>query len=195
MRSAVPLALARAVATDSAVISKYFDTLEECLQENKILNKPAVFFNCDETGMPLNPTCHKVIDKIGAKKPSYITGWTRSQISVLACSCAAGFVIPPFVIWDRKTLNPKLTEGEVPGTLYGLSHNGWMNSDLFFYWFNNHFLQYAPQTRPLILLLDGHSSHYCPAFIKLAAIIVFGLPPHTTHIAQPLDKVSIDRAY
>ena len=191
LRSAVPLALARAVATDSAVIDKYFDTLEECLRENQIMDKPSVIFNCDETGMPLNPTCHKVVDKVGAKNPSYITGGTRSQVSVLACSCAAGFVIPPFVIWDRKTLNPKLTDGEVPGTLYGLTHNGWMNSELFYHWFLNHFLQYAPQSRPMILLLDGHSSHYCPAFIKLAAeqsVIVFALPPHTTHFAQPLDK-------
>ena len=42
-----------------------------------------------------------------------------------------------------------------------------------------------------MLLLDGHSSHYSPLFIKLAAeksIVVIALPPHTTHIAQPLDK-------
>ena len=42
-----------------------------------------------------------------------------------------------------------------------------------------------------MLLLDGHSAHYCPATIKLAAenqIVVFVLPPHTTHIAQPLDR-------
>ena len=40
-------------------------------------------------------------------------------------------------------------------------------------------------------IIDGHSSHYSPATIKLAAenqIIVFVLPPHTTHIAQPLDR-------
>ena len=191
LRSAVPLSLARAMATDPAVVDRYFDILEESLRSNNILNKPAFIYNCDETGLPLNPPCHKVIDQRGAKNPSYVTGGDRSQITVLGCSCAAGFTIPPFVIFDRKTLNPKLTEGEVPGTLYGLSHNGWMNSELFYHWFLNHFLQYAPQSRPLMLLLDGHSSHYCPAFIKVAAeksIMVFALPPHTTHIAQPLDR-------
>ena len=48
-----------------------------------------------------------------------------------------------------------------------------------------------PRSRPLILLLNGHSSHYCPSTIRLAAengIILFALPPHTTHITQPLDK-------
>ena len=45
--------------------------------------------------------------------------------------------------------------------------------------------------RPLLLLMDGHSSHYNPEVITAAAeekIILFTLPPHTTHLAQPLDK-------
>ena len=47
--------------------------------------------------------------------------------------------------------------------------------------------------RPLLLLMDGHSSHYNPSTIKTAAaqqVILFCLPPHTTHIAQPLDVAS-----
>ena len=191
LRAAVPFSLARAMATDSEVLNKYFDMLEECLQHNKIFDTPGQIFNCDETGLPLNPMCLKVVDKVGSKNPSFITSGDKSQLTVLACCSAAGYAIPPFVIFDRKALNPKLTEGEVPGTLYGLSHNGWINSELFFHWFLRHFLDFAPPTRPLMLLLDGHSSHYCPATIKLAAenrIIIFALPPHTTHIAQPLDR-------
>ena len=43
----------------------------------------------------------------------------------------------------------------------------------------------------MILLMDGHSSHYCPAMIRMAAkekVILFTLPPHTTHLSQPLDR-------
>lgn len=123
--------------------------LEECLRQNDILDKPGNIFNCDETGLPLNPTCLKVVDKVGTKHPSYITSGSKSQITVLACTSATGYAIPPFVIYDRKTLNVNLTEGEVPGTLYGLSHNGWMNSDLFYHWFLRHFLEYVPRSRPL----------------------------------------------
>ena len=39
--------------------------------------------------------------------------------------------------------------------------------------------------------MDGHSTHYCPDLIKQAAtekVILFVLPPHSTHITQPLDK-------
>ena len=95
------------------------------------------------------------------------------------------------VIWDRKPLTPELTVGEVPGTVYGLSSNGWMDQELLDIWFRNHFLRYAPSVRPLLLLLDGHSSHYCPDTIRVAAqekVILFVSPPNTTHIAKPLDK-------
>ena len=43
----------------------------------------------------------------------------------------------------------------------------------------------------IVLLLDGHSSHICPETIRFTAeegIIVFTLPPNTTHVTQPLDK-------
>ena len=45
---------------------------------------------------------------------------------------------------------------------------------------------------PLLLLLDGHSSHYNPEFIHFPpqkGVIVFALPPNTTHLSQPLDRV------
>ena len=95
------------------------------------------------------------------------------------------------IIWARKTMRPELAVGEIAGTLYGLSEKGWMDSRLFHMWFRRHFLRYAPATRPLLLLLDGHTSHYCPDTINLAAeqgVIIFTLPPNTTHLAQPLDK-------
>lgn len=58
-------------------------------------------------------------------------------------------------------------------------------------WFDRHFLRYAPATRPILLFLDGHSSHFCPEALKLAQqeeIIMLALPPNTTHLTQPLDK-------
>ena len=54
---------------------------------NDVYDRPAHTFKCDETGMPLNPKCPKVVSELGAKKVRYS--------------------IPPFVIFDRKTLNPK----------------------------------------------------------------------------------------
>ena len=43
---------------------------------------------------------------------------------------------------------------------------------------------------PLLLLLDGHSTHYQPQLIRLArekGVLISCFPPHTTHEVQPLD--------
>ena len=99
--------------------------------------------------------------------------------------------MPPMVIYDRKTLHADMVKGEVGGTLFGLSQKGWIDQELFRLWFKYHFLRYIPPERPVILLMDGHSTHYCPETMVLAAkerVVVFALPPNTTHVSQPLDK-------
>ena len=112
-------------------------------------------------------------------------------MTVLACCSAGGYVIPPMVVFDRKTLKIEMTDCEVLGTMYGLSGSGWIDSELFDSWFRHHFLMHIPPVRPILLLLDGHSSHYSPSLVKKAAsegIVLFCLPPHSTHPTQPLDK-------
>ncbi len=99
-------------------------------------------------------------------------------------------IIPPIVIFDAKNLNHHWTADEIPGTKYGLSDKGWITSELFEGWLVEHFLEHAVSRRPLLLLLDGHSTHYQPEIIRLARnndVIMLYLPSHTTHETQPLD--------
>ena len=63
-----------------------------------------------------------------------------------------------------------------------------MKVKLFNLWLRKQLMQYAQARRLLLLLLDRYSF---PDTIKLAAensIIIFTLPPNTTHFTQPLDK-------
>ena len=111
-------------------------------------------------------------------------------MTVVGCANAIGQAIPPMIIYDPARLNPAWARDEVPGTKYGLSSNGWINTDLFEAWFLELFLENAVSARPLFLLLDGHSTHYQPQVICLAVehnCIILCLPPHTTHEAQRLD--------
>ena len=62
-----------------------------------------------------------------------------------------------------------MDEDSVPGTLFAFSPKGWIDTELFENWFFHHFLVYAPPVRPLLLLLDGHSSHYSPQLVNKAA--------------------------
>ena len=51
-------------------------------------------------------------------------------------------------------------------------------------------LEYKVSARSLLLLLDGHSTHYQPQSVRFAkehGTIMLCLPPHTTHEPQPLD--------
>ena len=48
---------------------------------------------------------------------------------------ATGQVLPPMVVFSGIRFNHELSEGEVPGTLYGMSDSGWMDSELFSNWF------------------------------------------------------------
>lgn len=65
-----------------------------------------------------------------------------------------------------------------------------MDSSLFISWFRNVFLVNCGQQRPVLLVMDNHDTHVSLDVIKIAAdnnVTLIGLPPHTTHILQPLD--------
>ena len=192
LRSPESVSHVRAIGTRREILQRYFDLLEETFTEYDLYDKPTAIFNMDETGMPLNPVPPKVLSRKGTHHPvTRVSADDKSRLTVVSCCNAAGYTIPPMVILDRKRLPPEFSIGEVPGTIYGLSSNGWMDSELFDLWFRHHFLAYAPPTRPVLLLLDGHSSHYNLITIEKAAkedVIMFCLPPHSSHINQPLDK-------
>ena len=194
LRTGERLPYVRMQSSTPRIINNYFDLLYDTLSSNNLLEKPCLIFNVDETGMPLDPPALKVVAPRGVKHSQVVSSGDKSQITVVGCCSAAGFAMPPMVVFYRMKLRPEHTEGQVEGTTYGLSKSGWIDTELFEIWFKNHFLAYAPALRPLLLILDGHSSHYQPSFIHSAAeeVIVFCLPPHTTHLTQPLDKGCFD---
>ena len=115
----------------------------------------------------------------GTKKVRYRQSGRKGQVTIVV-----RHAITPMVIFDAKRLNPAWTEGEFPGTKYSLSDSGWITSDLFEAWLCEHFIQHAVSARPLLLVLDGHSTHYQPQLLRVAKefdIIILCLPPHTTH--------------
>jgi len=117
--------------TQHSLCSSYLHLLECTLVDNKLLDKPSQIFNLDETGMPLDSLLPQVVVKCSMKNPSSVGSGDKSQVTVLACCNAAGYALPPFVIFDRMSLKPELTADEVPGTVYGLSKKGWIDGDLF----------------------------------------------------------------
>ena len=190
LRRADSTAHIRMDSVNKESIQHYYDLLETTLKEHNLQDCPGQIYNMDETGIPLDPRPPNIIVKRGQKKVRYRQSGKKEQISVIGCGNAAGQSIPPMVIFEGKYLNYEWTIGEVPGTTYGMSEKGWTDQQLFLYWLK-HFLHYANPQRPLLLLLDGHSSHFELASIEMACkkeVIILCLPPHTTHESQPLDS-------
>ncbi|XP_057310641.1 uncharacterized protein LOC130648605 [Hydractinia symbiolongicarpus] len=74
--------------------------------------------------------------------------------------------------------------------VYGKSDNGYMDEDLFFKWFTRLFVPKTKHLGKRILIIDGHGSHINLNLIDAAMenqVILYCLPPHTTHVLQPLD--------
>ena len=70
-------------------------------------------FNCDETGMPLNPKIFKVENKVSTKTPCNVAGNPKYtyNIMVLTCSSAPGYLLPHFVNFERKKKKKTHKEG------------------------------------------------------------------------------------
>ena len=62
------------MANDRDSIEQYYDLLEETLRSNEIFDDPTRIFNCDETGMPLNPKPLKVVSEVGNKTRAVLQG-------------------------------------------------------------------------------------------------------------------------
>ena len=67
-----------------------------------------------------------------------------------------------------------------------------MNDDVGLQCLRTGFLAHCGSARPQLVILDSHHSHEVLDMFVLAQkedVHVMGLPPHTTHALQPLDKV------
>ena len=102
----------------------YFDLLEETMKENKLDAKPGQIFNIDESAMPLDSKSPKVAFEKRYCDVSCLTNGDKALITTVACVSAAGFSLPPIVMWDRHLLSPELTIEEVPDIIYELSTKG-----------------------------------------------------------------------
>lgn len=83
---------------------------------------------------------------------------------------------------------PACSDGE-------MSKSGWSNSDIFKNYLTKHFLIHTGikegnNETPSLVLYDGHKSHVNMTLKEWAEkrnITLFVLPPHTSHLTQPVD--------
>ena len=94
------------------------------------------------------------------------------------------------IIFPKAFPGGKYTFKGLDNAVYAKSDSGWVDYKLFLEWVNKVFLQYTFPEHPILLFVDGHTSHMTLDVIDVACsngVILFCLPPHTTHALQPLD--------
>lgn len=87
----------------------------------------------------------------GSKKVRYRQGGKKGQVTMVACANAVGHAIPPMIVFDAKNLKHSWTNNEVPGSKYGVSDKGWINTDVFGGWLVEHFVVNAAPGLPLTI--------------------------------------------
>ena len=100
-------------------------------------------------------------------------------------------MVPPAVLFSGVNFNPEYSVGFPDNFYLGFTRNDWIETSQFYAWLTNHFVKYIPPLRPIAMLLDGHSPHidfYVVEFCTANGILLFRLPPHSSHALQSADR-------
>ena len=101
LRTADNLEHSRANALTRDVVDSYFDCLKVTLEQYNLVNAPRQLFNCDETFLPLNISCEKVVAGRNAKHVYAQSRGTSEYITLLCGASAAGVALPPMIIFSK----------------------------------------------------------------------------------------------
>lgn len=185
---------ARVTGTTTDTLKEWFKKLD--LPDIKHI-KPENRWNMDEAGIMEGQGLNGLVvgssqQKAIQKKQPGSKVWT----SFIECVSAVGRALDPLVIFKGKSVQQQWFPTDL--SLYDewrftATENGWTTNETALEWLKKVFI---PSTMPAVpgdprlLILDGHGSHETTLFMKLCFennIYLLFLPPHTSHVLQPLD--------
>lgn len=182
--------MSRLTGFNKVQVKKFFDLLRSELETKKF--SPKQIFNVDETGITTVQTPGKILARKGAKQVGRVVSGERGcTTTVVGAMSADGIYVPPMFLFKRKNINDRLLKNSPPGSIGFPSATGWIDCNLFVR-YPQHFIACVQpsESRPILLVLDGHCSHKSIEAIELARqnyITMLTIPPHTSHRLQPLD--------
>ncbi|KAJ6258128.1 hypothetical protein Dda_7043 [Drechslerella dactyloides] len=184
----------RAQCEDPKLISDWFQLIQATIAKYGIADDD--IYNFDETGfaMGIITTVTVVTGAETRDRAKLAQPGNREWATVIQGINAAGWAVPPFIILaGQYHLASWYTETNLPKDwVITLSDNGWTTNTIALAWVK-HFNQIsAPRCKSdyRLLVLDGHESHHSAAFelyCQEYKIITLCMPPHSSHLLQPLD--------
>ena len=145
------------------IVFEFYDTLEKVMLEKQFLSSQ--IWNLDESGFPTDAGRCKVIAPKGEVANKITSGAGHENITVLPACNASGKAIDRLVIFTGKSFQSSWKgKSPLPNTMYGVSDNGWMNTQVFHQWFEKFCSQVTE--RLLLIIYDEHLSHISISLIE-----------------------------
>jgi hypothetical protein len=200
------VSLAKLIEVNPKVVDDFFDKLEHIYESKGFDVKPHRIFNVDETGVALSDDASGLRVVGFRNKATQVIDFKQSSAHYMSAICTVGATleavkVPPYLVIKgardpgRRVLfgSDAPEEFEIPGIEYTMSESGFATAAAF-----GEYLRFFARTvnasaeDPVLLLLDGYAAHVTAETINTAAgmgVILFFLPPNSTHATQPLDAV------
>lgn len=183
----------RAKCEDPTIIRDWFRLVRNTIEKYGILEED--IYNFDETGFQMGViSTAKVITGANKGKPVSVQPGNREWVTVIDCISSYGYSVPPVIIFEGKVHQSTWYSDTLPSDwVIGVSENGWTDNELGLTWLEQVFEKHTVhRTKGVyrLLILDGHGSHLSPEFdlfCKEHSIITLCMPPHSSHLLQPLD--------
>jgi hypothetical protein len=184
----------RALCEDPVLIKGWFELVEQTKAKYGICDEDV--YNFDEAGFMMGKITTQLVVTASERRcrPKAVEPGNREWVTLIAAINAAGWSIPPFLIFTGKYhLSAWYEEAEIPRDwAIAVSDNGWTTNELGVEWLK-HFIKHTDGKvvgARRLLILDGHESHQSLKFQELCKennIYTLCMPPHSSHLLQPLD--------
>jgi hypothetical protein len=184
----------RAKCEDPKIIQGWFSLVRNTVAKYGILEQDIYNFNEAGFAMGVIATAKVVTSSEAKSHPKTIQPGNREWVSIIQGVNSYGWALPPFIIFKAQNHLSAWYEdlGLLDNWVITLSENGWTSNSIGYEWiqhFDRHTSTRTTRTYRL-LILDGHESHLSAQFQHYCAeqkIITLCMPPHSSHILQPLD--------
>ena len=183
------------MGANPTVISNWFSLLEEITTKFRILS-PCQIWSGDETGIQNVPKEVKVLGVKKIRTFQQVSGEQGETSTVLTFVNAAGQSVPPMIIHKGQRVQDTWRL-KAPGSMtLAATEKGYITKSRF-HEYGLAFIRYLKANgladKTNLLILDGHKSHLynLPFYEAMRAnnVEILTIPPHTSHIIQPLDSV------
>lgn len=173
-------------------IKQHFRDFQRCKEYWGILDED--IYNFDETGFQIGVTSGEqvIVPKdctvVYAADPD-----NKELITSVETVNYAGKKVPPMIIFSGAHHLRKHFDNDMDGDIFWARSSTGYSNDLLGLKYLEHFNRFTEASargKYRMLIFDGHGSHLSQNFIDYCwqhRIRPFQLPPHTTHLLQPLD--------